>query len=93
MSIHKSLVLKSRLKRHRNVLSRSERIDLLSTQGKWKEGGSVFGLPKVKTTLPHKAKIKKKEAPEKVATTEQEKETTVEDSKPKTKDSRPKTKG
>lgn len=60
MSIHKSLVLKSRLRRPRSVLSRAERLEALKESGRWKDGNSVFGLPKVRTILP-KAKKKKKE--------------------------------
>lgn len=62
MSIHKSLVPQSRLRRHRNVLTRRERIDRLLSEGKWKEAdGSVFGLPKVKNILfKVKAKAAKK---------------------------------
>lgn len=62
MSIHKSLVARGKLKRHRNVLSRAERIDRLAKEDKWQEGMSIFGLPKVKHIM-HKAKAKvKKEA-------------------------------
>jgi small basic protein (TIGR04137 family) len=32
----------------RNVLKRFERIDLLRRQGRFKEGRSVYGLPKTK---------------------------------------------
>jgi small basic protein (TIGR04137 family) len=48
MSIHKSLVSKSSLSRHRSVLTRAERVAKLLDEGKWQEGESVFGLPKVK---------------------------------------------
>lgn len=48
MSIDKSLVTRGRLARHRNVLSRAERVFLLEEEGKWHEGMSVFGLPKVR---------------------------------------------
>ena len=48
MSIHKSLVSKSTLTRHRSVLSRAERIAKLLDEGGWHEGESVFALPKVK---------------------------------------------
>ena len=48
MSTHKSLVSKSKLKRHRNVLTRSERLETLADDERWAEGQSVFGLPKVK---------------------------------------------
>ena len=62
MSIHKSLVLRGKLKRHRNVLSRSERVMTLSKEGKWKEQDSVFGLSKIKNIMRKtKAKVKKKE--------------------------------
>lgn len=47
MSIHRSLKTNSALERHRNVLSRSERLQILKDQEKWEEGKSVFGLPKV----------------------------------------------
>lgn len=62
MSIHKSLVLRGKLKRHRNVLTRTERLSLLAKDGKWKEDDSLFGLPKVRNIM-HKVKAKpKKEA-------------------------------
>ena len=48
MSIHKSLKLRSKLVRTRNVLTRAERIDLLEEQRRWKEGDSIYDLPKVK---------------------------------------------
>jgi small basic protein (TIGR04137 family) len=48
MSIDKSLVVKGKLTGKRSVLSRAERLKLLKEEGRWKEGGSVFGLPKVK---------------------------------------------
>ena len=47
MSLHKSLVTKSTLTKHRNVLSRAERIKKLQTDGRWDETMSVFKLPKV----------------------------------------------
>ncbi|MHC4945716.1 MAG: small basic protein [Planctomycetota bacterium] len=49
MSIHKSLVSKAKLQRSRNVWTRQERIEALKKEGKYQEGQSVFGLPKVKT--------------------------------------------
>ena len=48
MSIHKSLVSKGALSRHRSVLTRSERVAKLADEGRWDEGDTVFGLPKVK---------------------------------------------
>ena len=47
MSIDRSLKVKSALKRHRNVLSREERIKTLSAEERWNEGDKVLGLPKV----------------------------------------------
>ncbi|MBM4038741.1 MAG: small basic protein [Planctomycetes bacterium] len=48
MSLHKSLVSKAALKRHRNVLSRAERVKRMMDDETWQEGRSVFALPKVK---------------------------------------------
>ena len=62
MSIDKSLSIKDRLKRQRNVLRRAERIEELKKQKIWKEEDSVFGLPKLKM-LVRKKKAKAKEAP------------------------------
>ena len=47
MSIDRSLKLKDALVRHRNVLTRAERIDVLKDEERWNEGDSVIGLPKV----------------------------------------------
>jgi len=64
MSIDKSLVSKGRLKRRRNVLSREERIALLEKEERWKEGESVFGLPKVRAAVVRvRKKAKKEEKP------------------------------
>jgi|SRR3990172_6672124 len=62
MSIHKSLVPASKLKRHRNVLTRTERLEILTKEERWKEGNSVFGLAKVRNIkIRAKAKVKKVE--------------------------------
>src|SRR5215471_17830149 len=61
MSIHKSLVTAGNLRRHRNVLTRAERLDLLKKEERWKEGQSIFNLPKVRNIMA-KAKKKKEEA-------------------------------
>ncbi len=64
MSTDKSLKSKDMLQRHRNVLKRSERIDMLKDAAKWDEDGSVYGLPKVghrKATVGKKTKTKKEE--------------------------------
>lgn len=47
MSLDKSLRSHGALARHRNVLSRAERIEKLADEEKWQDGTSVFGLPKV----------------------------------------------
>jgi len=47
MSLDKSLRSHGALERHRNVLSRAERIEALQDEEEWKEGDTVFGLPKV----------------------------------------------
>lgn len=47
MSMDKSLKTKASLERHRNVLTRAERIEKLQEEGRWQEGEPPFGLPKV----------------------------------------------
>ena len=47
MSIDRSLKVKGALSRHRNVLTRAERVEQLKEQERWSEGDSLFGLPKV----------------------------------------------
>ncbi len=47
MSIDRSLKIKGALSRHRNVLTRAERIEQLKTEEQWSEGDSLLGLPKV----------------------------------------------
>ena len=60
MSIHKSLVPQSKLRRHRNVLSRAERLDKLLEEERRKDEDSVFGLPKVRNIMIRaKKKVKK----------------------------------
>lgn len=49
MSIHQSLKLKNTLARQRSVLTRWERIVKLQEDGRWEDGNSVMGLPKVRT--------------------------------------------
>jgi small basic protein (TIGR04137 family) len=62
MSIHRSLVLRGRLKRHRNVLKRSERIERLIEEEKFTDNTSVFGLPKLRNILQKVKPKPKKEA-------------------------------
>ena len=60
MSIHPSLKVADTMKRHRSVLSRLERIKILSERGTLDpQGNSVLGLPKVKHL---KIRIKKEKA-------------------------------
>ncbi len=47
MSLDPSLKIKGALTRHRNVLTRAERIETLKDEERWTEENSVFGLPKV----------------------------------------------
>lgn len=79
MSIDKSLITKGKLARHRNVLTRAERIKFLINENLWKDGRSVFGLPKVKTLkVRKKAKVEKEKTEEaaEVPTGEEKKEKT-----------------
>jgi len=47
MSLNRSLKSANALIRHRNVLTRNERLEVLADEEKWDESKSVFGLPKV----------------------------------------------
>jgi len=47
MSIDPSLKVKGALTRHRNVLTRAERIEKLKDEERWSEGDSLLGLQKV----------------------------------------------
>ena len=47
MSRDKSLRSASSLTRHRNVLTRAERIDMLKDTEKWVDGTDPYGLPKI----------------------------------------------
>jgi small basic protein (TIGR04137 family) len=68
MSIDKSLVSKGKLTRHRNVLTRAERIKYLNKEGLRDKENSVFGLPKVKTIkVRKKAKVEKEKTEETAA--------------------------
>lgn len=61
MSVDKSLKLRDALSRHRNVLTRVERIRELERQGVFKDGeSSPMGLPKVRVYKPKKGGKKKK---------------------------------
>lgn len=61
MSQHPSLRSGDKHKKHRSVLKRYERIKSLKEKEKWREGESIFGLPKLKIV---RFRIKKEKAPE-----------------------------
>ena len=65
MSVDRSLKSANALNRHRNVLTRMERISFLSDDGRWdEEKDSVFGLPKVSHRKMSVGKKIKKQATE-----------------------------
>ncbi|MHC4741761.1 MAG: small basic protein [Planctomycetota bacterium] len=69
MSIDRSLKVKGALERHRNVLTRAERVEMLKDEDRWEDGQSVIGMPKVAHRKSHagrkaKAAIEKVEAVE-----------------------------
>ena len=66
MSVDPSLKLKNALTRHRNVLTRAERIQVLKDEERWTENTSALGLPKVahrKSAAGKKAKAATEAAP------------------------------
>ena len=64
MSLDPSLKSKNALTRHRNVLSRAERIAKLEAEDQWEDDKSVFGLPKVAhRKVAVGGKVKKTSAP------------------------------
>ena len=65
MSIHPSLAISEKGKKQRSVLKRSERLRMMLEKGEWKEGDSVYGLPKIKTV---RIKIKKEKVEKAAAT-------------------------
>ena len=60
MTIDKSLRSKGRLVRARNVLKRSERIEQLKSEDRWRDGQGPLGLPKVRVIRTVVGKKKKK---------------------------------
>jgi len=65
MSRDKSLKTKGNLERHRNVLTRAERVAQLTELGRWSDETTVIGMPKVahrKASVGKKVKEKKTEA-------------------------------
>ena len=67
MSVDRSLKVKNALLRHRNVLSRAERVDVLKDEERWNEGNSLLGLPKVAHRKSGAGKKATKDEPEKEA--------------------------
>lgn len=59
MSQHPSLGSADKDKAHRSVLKRYEKVKQLKDKEKWKDGDSIYGLPKVKIV---RFKIKKEKA-------------------------------
>jgi small basic protein (TIGR04137 family) len=64
MSLDRSLKSANALVRHRNVLTRAERLDVLAEQEKWNDQKPVFGLPKVAHRKMAVAKAVKEETAE-----------------------------
>ena len=64
MSLDSSLKSASSLVRHRNVLTRAERLTRLAEQEKWNESKPVLGLPKVANRKQALAKAEKTETAE-----------------------------
>ncbi len=69
MSIDRSLRIQSSLTRHRNVLTRAERIQILLDRGR-NESESVLGLPKIAHRKAKAGKKKDDDDAEKAAATE-----------------------
>lgn len=64
MSLDRSLKGANALVRHRNVLTRGERLDKLQEEEKWNESKSPLGLPKVAHRKMALAKAEKEETAE-----------------------------
>ncbi len=67
MSIDHSLKIKGALSRHRNVLTRAERIEQLKEEERWSEGDSLLGLPKVAHRKSHAGRKEKAAAAKEAA--------------------------
>jgi len=65
MSIDKSLRRKDSLQRSRNVLTRDERIKVMTDEERWADGRSPYGLPKTKVVKIVLKKAKKAKEEEK----------------------------
>ena len=73
--MHKSLITKNRLERHRNVMTRDERVEKLAKSGELSDEDSIYGLPKVKVRRIRK-RVKVKKQKEAVAETAEKAEET-----------------
>ncbi len=49
MTIHRSFAGSGGLTKHRNVLTRQERLDQLKATKRWDKDQGIFGLPKVRS--------------------------------------------
>ena len=59
MSIDRSFKIKGALSRHRNVLTRAERVEHLKEDGRWSDDDSVLSLPKVAHRKSHAGRKEK----------------------------------
>jgi len=67
MSIDRSLKIRGALTRHRNVLTRAERVEKLKEEERWtEEDESVLGLPKVAHRKSHAGRKDKEDAEKEV---------------------------
>ena len=78
MSIDPSLKIKGALTRHRNVLTRAERIEKLKDEERWSEGDSLLGLQKVAHRKSHAGRKDKDVPTEEVATEDEAEKTAAE---------------
>lgn len=69
MSIDRSLKIRGALERHRNVLTRAERVEKLKEEERWEDDQSVLGLPKVSHRKSHAGR-KAKDIPDEVEAVE-----------------------
>ena len=69
MSLDKSLKVKNALARHRNVLTRAERVEKMISEERWEEGKGVLGLPKTRVIRLMAKKHKAAKAAEEEAAT------------------------
>jgi small basic protein (TIGR04137 family) len=82
MSIDRSLKIKGALSRHRNVLKRAERVEVLKDEERWDEGDSLLGLPKVAHRKSHAGrKAAKEQVAEEVTAIEEQAEVITDEDK------------